>query len=74
MPLGERPGFWTPSTVGSNFEITPILKPIEKFRQHVTVVSELRPRAFLVENVPDLPSWDDGSVLMGFYDSLRECG
>jgi DNA (cytosine-5)-methyltransferase 1 len=28
----------------------------------------------LVENVPDLPSWDDGSVLMGFYESLREFG
>jgi hypothetical protein len=41
VPLGERPGFWTPATVGSNFEFTPILKPIEKFRQHVTVVSEL---------------------------------
>jgi hypothetical protein len=41
VPLGERPGFWTPASVGSNFEFTPILKPIEKFRQHVTVVSEL---------------------------------
>ena len=41
VPLGERPGFWTPATVGSNFEFTPILKPIEKFREHVTVVSEL---------------------------------
>jgi Protein of unknown function (DUF1552) len=41
VPLGERPGFWTPATVGSNFEFTPILKPIEKFRPHVTVVSEL---------------------------------
>jgi hypothetical protein len=41
VPLGERPGFWTPETVGSDFEFTPILKPIEKFREHVTVVSEL---------------------------------
>ena len=41
VPLGERPGFWTPATVGSNFEFTPILKPVEKFREHVTVVSEL---------------------------------
>jgi hypothetical protein len=41
VPLGERPGFWTPATVGSDFEFTPILKPIEKFRDHVTVVSEL---------------------------------
>ena len=41
VPLGERPGFWTPATVGSNFEFTPILKPVEKFRDHVTVLSEL---------------------------------
>src|SRR4029450_4620770 len=41
VPLGERPGFWTPTTLGSNFEFTPILKPIEKFRNHVTVISEL---------------------------------
>jgi hypothetical protein len=41
VPLGERPGYWTPSTVGSNFEFTPILKPVEKFREHVTLVSEL---------------------------------
>ncbi|HZK78622.1 MAG TPA: DNA (cytosine-5-)-methyltransferase, partial [Gemmatimonadaceae bacterium] len=38
------------------------------------VVRRLKPRAVLVENVPDLPSWDDGSVLMGFYESLRELG
>jgi hypothetical protein len=41
VPLGERPGFWTPATVGADFEFTPILKPVEKFRDHVTVVSEL---------------------------------
>jgi DNA (cytosine-5)-methyltransferase 1 len=46
----------------------------ELWQSFMTVVSELRPRAVLVENVPDLPSWDDGSVLMGFYDSLRESG
>jgi DNA (cytosine-5)-methyltransferase 1 len=38
----------------------------------MAIVAQLTPRAVLVENVPDLPSWDDGSVLMGFYDSLRE--
>jgi Protein of unknown function (DUF1552) len=41
VPLGERPGFWKPETVGSDFEFTPILAPIEKFREHVTVISEL---------------------------------
>jgi hypothetical protein len=41
VPLGERPGFWTPKTVGNDFEFTPILKPLEAFRDQVTVVSEL---------------------------------
>lgn len=41
VPLGERPGFWTPATAGANFEFTPILRPIEKFREHVTVISQM---------------------------------
>lgn len=40
----------------------------------VAVVQRLRPRAVLVENVPDLPRWNDGAVLIGFYESLRELG
>src|SRR5262245_2011853 len=41
VPLGERPGYWTPKGVGANFEFSPILKPLESFRDHVTVVSNL---------------------------------
>ncbi len=44
------------------------------WQSFMAVVTRLKPRAVLVENVPDLPSWDDGAVLMGFYDSLRELG
>jgi DNA (cytosine-5)-methyltransferase 1 len=40
----------------------------------VSVVEALRPSAVLVENVPDLPRWDDGAVLIGLYESLRELG
>jgi DNA (cytosine-5)-methyltransferase 1 len=40
----------------------------------MAVVARLKPRAVLVENVPDLPAWEDGSVLIGFYDSLRALG
>jgi DNA (cytosine-5)-methyltransferase 1 len=46
----------------------------ELWESFVTVVDRLRPRAVLVENVPDLPAWDDGAVLIGFYESLRELG
>jgi len=41
VPLGERPGYWTPETAGADFEFTPILKPLEPFRNSITVVSEL---------------------------------
>ena len=46
----------------------------ELWQGFMAVVEHLRPRAVLVENVPDLPSWDDGSVLMGFYESLGDLG
>jgi DNA (cytosine-5)-methyltransferase 1 len=41
------------------------------WRSFMAVVRHLRPRAVLIENVPDLPSWDDGAVLIGFYEELR---
>lgn len=40
----------------------------------VSVVESLRPSAVLVENVPDLPRWNDGAVLLGLYDSLQALG
>jgi DNA (cytosine-5)-methyltransferase 1 len=40
----------------------------------MAVVKQLRPEAVLVENVPDLPSWDDGAVLSGFLESLGDLG
>jgi hypothetical protein len=39
VPMGERPSHWTPSTTGVGFEFSPILKPIEPFRDQVIVVS-----------------------------------
>ena len=36
------------------------------------VVAHLNPRVVLVENVPDLPVWDDGAVLVGFLESFRD--
>lgn len=46
----------------------------ELWESFVAVVRALRPRAILVENVPDLPRWNDGAVLIGFFESLRELG
>jgi hypothetical protein len=36
--------YWKPNTVGTDFEFSPILKPLEPFRNQVTVVSGLHNR------------------------------
>jgi hypothetical protein len=41
VPHGERPGFWTPTKTGPDFDLTPILKPLEPLRSALTVVSGL---------------------------------
>ena len=41
VPHGERPGYWTPTKIGPDFELTPILQPLEPFKDSLTVVSEL---------------------------------
>jgi DNA (cytosine-5)-methyltransferase 1 len=40
----------------------------------IAIVEHLRPSAILVENVPDLPRWNDGAVLTGLYESLQTLG
>ena len=41
VPMGERPSHWTPATTGVGFEFSPILKPLEPFRDAITLVSNL---------------------------------
>ena len=41
IPLGWLAGYWVPPTTGTNFEYTPILKPLEGLREHVTLVTQL---------------------------------
>jgi hypothetical protein len=41
VPMGEHPSHWTPATTGAGFEFSPILKPIERFRDSLVVVSNL---------------------------------
>jgi len=41
VPHGVIMDEWTPKTAGTDFEFTPILKPLEPFRTSVTVVSNL---------------------------------
>jgi hypothetical protein len=41
VPNGMVMKNWTPATTGSNFEFTPILKPLEPFREQTLVLSRL---------------------------------
>jgi hypothetical protein len=41
VPHGSIMRDWTPPQEGANFEFSPILKPLESFRKHVTVLSNL---------------------------------
>src|SRR5690606_13476911 len=41
IPMGERPSHWTPQTTGVGFGFSPILKPLEPFRDALTVVSNV---------------------------------
>ncbi len=41
VPNGVIPGQWLPATDGTAFEFTPTLKPLEKFRDRLMVVSGL---------------------------------
>jgi hypothetical protein len=45
LPHGAIMDRWTPKTEGRDFEFTPILKPIEPFRDYVNVVSGLGHKA-----------------------------
>ena len=45
VPHGAIMDKWTPATVGDGFEFTPILKPLEPFRDYVNVVSGLGHKA-----------------------------
>jgi hypothetical protein len=45
VPHGAIMDRWTPKTEGADFEFTPILKPLEPFRQYLNVVSGLHHKA-----------------------------
>jgi hypothetical protein len=41
IPMGAIMEQWTPPTAGTGFQFSPILKPLEPFREHVVVTSGL---------------------------------
>src|SRR5687768_9631994 len=42
FPHGAIMDRWSPAQAGTTFEMSPILEPLEPFRQHLTIVSGLR--------------------------------
>jgi DNA (cytosine-5)-methyltransferase 1 len=44
------------------------------WRSFLTIVAALKPRAVLVENVPELAVWDDGALLLELSEKLRALG
>jgi hypothetical protein len=60
VPHGERPGFWTPEKVGRDFEMSPILKALEPYRDQLTVVSDLN--GPVDGHAVSVASWLSGSV------------
>lgn len=52
-PHGAAPGYWSPTQAGSNFEFSYITKPLEAFRERVTLISGLdSAEAFSTEDEP----------------------
>lgn len=47
---------------------------VDLWRSFTAIIDSLSPRAVLLENVPDMATWDDGSVLLDMLQSLRERG
>jgi hypothetical protein len=64
IPHGAIMNQWTPSTVGSGFEFTPILKPLEAHKDHVVVVTNLaRPGGELTaSHAPTAAGWLSGAI------------
>src|SRR5690606_31623259 len=42
FPHGAIMNQWSPDQTGRDYVMSPILRPLEKFRQHLTIVSGLR--------------------------------
>src|SRR5215510_2644061 len=51
FPHGAIMDRWTPATEGTDFEISPILKPLEKFKKQLTIVSGLENKAAIAPPV-----------------------
>jgi len=51
VPHGSIMRDWTPAQEGANFEFSPILRPLEPFRDYLTVLTNFSNYAFLIFGV-----------------------
>jgi Protein of unknown function (DUF1552) len=62
FPHGAVMSQWTPEKTGTDFEFTPILKPLEGFRKQMTIVSGLENKAAIA---PPVHALSPGTWLSG---------
>src|SRR5205085_2157161 len=62
FPHGAIMDRWTPATEGVDFELSPILKPLEKFKKQLTIVSGLENKAAIA---PPVHALSPGTWLSG---------
>ncbi len=71
FPHGAIMGRWSPNETGTNYTMSPVLKPLEPFREHLTIVSGLRnkpaetpePHAYIEQGwLTAVKPWDFGKA------------
>jgi hypothetical protein len=62
FPHGAVMSQWTPEKTGTDFEFTPILKPLEAFRKQMTIISGLENKAAIA---PPVHALSPGTWLSG---------
>ena len=62
FPHGAVMSQWTPEKTGTDFEFTPILKPLEAFRKQITIISGLENKAAIA---PPVHALSPGTWLSG---------
>ncbi len=73
-PHGAAPGYWSPLQEGSNFEFSFITKPLEPFRNRVTLISGLdMPEAMATTEEPG-GDHARGAVLAVRRATATQCG
>jgi hypothetical protein len=70
VPHGASMGHWTPKTDGADFEITPILSPLEPFRDQLIVISEME-HAMANSLSPDEAAGDHSRTTAVFLSSAH---